>query len=279
MESLEKLRVLIVDDNATNRKILSHQIGSWGMTHAEADSGPAAIELLRAAAADGAAYDLAILDLLMPDMDGFELARTIKSDPAIAATQLILLTSSGIRGDGARAQAAGVAAYLTKPVRQSQLFDCLTTVVSKSSASSTPVTTLVTRHTLREAKHMSDKLILLAEDNIVNQKVAVRQLQKLGYRADAVANGREAIEALSRIAYDLVLMDCQMPEMDGYEATAEIRRIEGTRKHTPIVAMTAHALSGDREKSLAAGMDDHITKPVNPEQLSRVLEHFLASCR
>jgi PAS domain S-box-containing protein len=275
LESLEKLRVLIVDDNATNRKILSHQIGSWGMTHAEADSGPAAIELLRAAAADGAAYDLVILDLLMPDMDGFELARTINSDPTIAATQLILLTSAGIRGDGAKAQAAGVAAYLTKPVRQSQLFDCLTTVVSKSSASSVPTTTLVTRHTLREAKHMSDKLILLAEDNIVNQKVAVRQLKKLGYRADAVANGREAIEALGRIRYDLVLMDCQMPEMDGYEASAEIRRIEGTRRHTPIIAMTAHALNGDREKSLAAGMDDHITKPVNPEQLSRVLGHFL----
>jgi two-component system sensor histidine kinase/response regulator len=277
LESPKKLRVLIVDDNATNRKILSHQIGSWGMTHAEADSGPVAIELLRAAAADGAAYDLAILDLLMPDMDGFELSRTIKSDPAIAATQLILLTSAGIRGDGARAQAAGIAAYLTKPVHQSQLFDCLTTVVSKSSASSVHTTTLVTRHTLRGAKHMSDKLILLAEDNIVNQKVAVRQLQKLGYRADAVANGHEAIEALSRIAYDLVLMDCQMPEMDGYEASAEIRRIEGSKKHTPIVAMTAHALNGDREKSLAAGMDDHITKPVNPEQLSRVLEHFLAS--
>jgi two-component system sensor histidine kinase/response regulator len=209
-------------------------------------------------------------------MDGFELARTIKSDPAIAATRLIMLTSSGIRGDSARAHAAGVAAYLTKPIRQSQLFDCLTMVVSKSS-SLAPTTTLVTRHTLREAKHMSDKLILLAEDNIVNQKVAVRQLQKLGYRADAVANGHEAIEALSRIAYDLVLMDCQMPEMDGYEASAEIRRIEGTRRHTPIIAMTAHALNGDREKSLAAGMDDHITKPVNPEQLSRVLGHFLPS--
>jgi signal transduction histidine kinase/DNA-binding response OmpR family regulator len=277
MFSIENLRVLIVDDNATNRKILSHQLGSWGMIHAEAESAARALGLLRTAAAAGAAYDLAILDLLMPAMDGFELARAIKSDSKLAAMHLILLTSAGMRGDGARARAAGIAAYLTKPVRQSQLFDCLTTVAS-NPLKSTVVTaqTFVTKHTLREARPMSNKLILLAEDNIVNQKVAVRQLRKLGYRADAVANGREAIEALSRISYDLVLMDCQMPEMDGYEATVAIRRGEGPGKHTPIVAMTAHALSGDREKSLTAGMDDHITKPVKQEELARVLEIFFA---
>jgi PAS domain S-box-containing protein len=276
--SMENLRVLIVDDNATNRKILVHQLGSWGMIHSEADSGLRALELLGVAVEDGAAYDLAILDLLMPDMDGFELARAIKADPRIEGMRLVLLTSAGIRGDGAIARETGISAYLTKPVRQSQLYDCLAMVVSNgaSSSAATALPALVTRHTLREVTRMSDKLILLAEDNIVNQKVAVRQLQKLGYRADAVANGLEAVEAMTRIAYDLVLMDCQMPEMDGYEATAKIRRMEGETKRTPIVAMTAHALAGDREKSFAAGMDDHVTKPVRPEELERVIGRFLA---
>jgi PAS domain S-box-containing protein len=277
--SLENLRVLIVDDNATNRKILSHQLGSWGMIHQETDSGFHALERLRSAAVEGVPYDLAILDLMMPGMDGFELARTIKSDPSIAGMHLVMLTSFGERGHGTAAREAGVAAYLTKPVRQSQLFDCLANVIStatvapeRDDTSSQPE--LLTKHTLKEARMSSNKLILLAEDNIVNQKVAIRQLQKLGYRADAVADGREAIEAVSRISYDLVLMDCQMPEMDGYEATAEIRRQEGEWRRTPIVAMTAHALTGDREKCLAAGMDEYITKPVKLEELRRVLELF-----
>jgi PAS domain S-box-containing protein len=278
--SLDRLHALIVDDNATNRKILSHQLESWGMVRDEADSGVRALELLRSAAARGTPYDLAILDFMMPGMDGFELARTIKSEPALASVRMVLLTSFGQRGDGATARDAGIAAYLTKPVRQSQLFDCLANVVSQTTRPEGAIpplgaTPLVTKHTLAEAKTMSEKLILLAEDNIVNQKVAVRQLQKLGYRADTVADGREALEALGRIPYDLVLMDCQMPEMDGYEATAEIRRREGTRKHTPIVAMTAHALKGDRAKCLAAGMDEYITKPVKPEELARVIQLFL----
>jgi PAS domain S-box-containing protein len=280
--SLEKLRVLIVDDNATNRKILSHQLGSWGMIHEEADSGACALELLRSAAAKGPAYDLAVLDLMMPGMDGFELARTIKSDPAIAAVHLVMLTSFGARGHGAAARDAGVAAYLTKPVRQSQLFDCLANAISAAkapparNASPSPVK-LVTRHTLKEAKLMSHKLILLAEDNVVNQKVALRQLLGLGYRADGVANGREALDALARIPYDLVLMDCQMPEMDGYQATAEIRRREGAAKHTFIVAMTANALKGDRAKCIAAGMDDYVSKPVRSEELSAVLERVFGN--
>ncbi len=282
--SLDKLRVLIVDDNATNRKILSHQLDSWKMIHQEANSGRRALELLREASAQGAAYDLAILDLMMPEMDGFELVRAIKSDARIAGTPLVLLTSFGQRGHGAMAREAGVAAYLTKPVRQSQLFDCLTTVISYASSthgSEIPPTRttpeLLTRHNLKETQMMSNKLILLAEDNIVNQKVAVRQLQKLGYRADTVANGREVLEALGKIHYNLVLMDCQMPEMDGYEATAEIRRREGEATHIPIVAMTANALEGDRERCIAAGMDDYVSKPVRPEELGEVLGRLLSS--
>src|SRR6266568_818211 len=281
IKSLENVRVLIVDDNATNRKILAHQVGSWRMIHDEADSAERALNLLREATKQGTSYSLAILDLLMPDVDGFELARSIKSDPRIASVRLVMLTSLGQRGDGAKARDAGIAAYLTKPVKQSQLFDCLTTVLNTTPMSDEfrTASDLVTRHILQETKQMSDKLILLAEDNVVNQKVAVRQLQKLGYRADTVANGREAIEALSRIPYDLVFMDCQMPEMDGYEAASEIRRTEVGPKHTPIVAMTAHAMDGDREKCIDAGMDDYITKPVKVEELNRVLSAFLDSAQ
>jgi signal transduction histidine kinase/CheY-like chemotaxis protein len=278
VSSLDKLRVLIVDDNATNRKILSHQLTSWGMFHEEADSGLTALDALRGAATQGAAFDLAILDLMMPGMDGFELARAIKSDPAIAGVRLVLLTSYGRCEDDAAAREIGVAAYLTKPVRQSQLYDCLSTVVGHAPVASekdAPPGSSAGR-ALKESTKMSPKLILLAEDNIVNQKVAARQLQKLGYRADLVANGLEALEALERIPYDLVLMDCQMPEMDGYEATAEIRRREGDAKHTPIVAMTANALEGDREKCIAAGMDDYVSKPVKPEELGAVLGRLLS---
>jgi CheY-like chemotaxis protein len=220
---------------------------------------------------------------MMPEMDGFELARRIKSDPSLAATRLVMLTSYGQRGDGSTARALGVAAYLTKPIRQSPLFDCLTDIFSRSlvepgTEPAPPDTSiqLITRHVLKETSTMTNRLILLAEDNIVNQKVAVRQLLKLGYRADAVANGREAVEALERIPYDLVLMDCQMPEMDGYKATAEIRHRQGQTKHTMIVAMTAHALQGDRDKCIAAGMDDYISKPVKSEELALLLERVFA---
>jgi CheY-like chemotaxis protein len=227
----------------------------------------------------GTPYDLIILDFMMPEMDGVNLARLIRVDQELSSSRLVLLTSLGQRGDGVIARAAGIEAYLTKPVKQSQLFDCLITLLSMPRTDSNPASEespgLITRHSMAERKKMSTKRILLAEDNVVNQKVAIRQLQKLGYAADAVANGREAVTALQMIAYDLIFMDCQMPEMDGYEATAEIRQFEGERKHTPIVAMTAHALAGDRERCIAAGMDDYVSKPVRIEQLERVTGLFL----
>ncbi|MEO8436119.1 MAG: response regulator [Pyrinomonadaceae bacterium] len=275
---MRNLRVLIVDDNATNRKILVHQTSSWGMLPTEADAGQRALELLRVAAEQSRPFDVVLMDLQMPDMDGFELARIIKADPKMRAVPLILMPSFGQRGDGQIARETGFAAYLTKPVRQSQLYDCLVTVLNKSEIIPTPSlpTKLVTRHTLEEVTALSRRLILIAEDNIVNQKVAARQIEKLGYRADVAANGLEAVEALLRIPYDLVLMDCQMPEMDGFEATAEIRRREGDGAHTPIIAMTANALQGDREKCLAAGMDDYLSKPVKVEELQGMLARWLA---
>jgi CheY-like chemotaxis protein len=272
--SLDGLRILIVDDNATNRRIVAHQISGWGVVFDEAQSGAEALEILRSAARNNSPYDVAILDLMMPGMDGFQLAEAIKNDQQIAGTHLMMLTSFGLRGDGARAKHTGVAAYLTKPVRQSQLFDCLMNVLAKpvnsSSAESEQTTQLITKHALEEAKE-SQRAILLAEDNLVNQKVAIRQLKKLGYRAEVVGNGREVLNALKHKTYDVVLMDCQMPEMDGYEATAAIRQLEGKASQTLIVAMTANALEGDRDKCLAAGMDDYISKPVRVEDLHKVL--------
>jgi two-component system sensor histidine kinase/response regulator len=278
-ETLEGSRVLLVDDNATSRKIMAHQLASWGMNHSEAASGSEALALLARGIADGSNYDVVILDLMMPGMNGFELAAAIKVDPHHLNLPFVMLTSAGNRGDSTIAKEKGIAAYLSKPLRQSSLFDCLASVVGKrlypSSIQGDQSTPLITKHSLAEAE-FSEGLILIAEDNIVNQKVAIRQLRQLGYRADTVANGIEAVDAVKRIPYDLVLMDCQMPELDGYEATAQIRLNEGRMKHTPIVAMTANALEGDREKCIAAGMDDYVSKPVKREELARVTQRFLS---
>jgi PAS domain S-box-containing protein len=275
---LTGLRVLVVDDNATNRRILVRQTSAWGMRPSEAESGARALELLREASRRGQPFEVALLDLHMQEMDGFELARAVKSDPAVAPVRLVLMPSYGQRGDAQVASEAGVSAYLMKPVKQSQLFDCLTMVMGgdhAAAADAAPAPAqLVTRHTLDETKLSSRARILIAEDNPVNQKVAALQVEKLRYRADVVSNGVEALDALSKIQYDIVLMDCQMPEMDGYEATRQIRRWEGARKRTVVIAMTANALEGDREKCLAAGMDDYLSKPVRSEELRAVLERW-----
>jgi len=278
---LEDLRVLIVDDNATNRQILRKQLSYWGMESAEAEDGFTTLDELRAAARRGAPYDLAILDMQMPGMDGMQLAQRISDDPAIAPTRLVLLTSIGQRGHSDAARRAGIEAYLTKPARQSELYDALATVMGLPEAAGEDDAPLLTRHTLREMNPAHRPHLLLAEDNPVNQKVAARMLERLGYRVDVAHNGQEALEALERNSYAAVLMDVQMPGMDGHEATAEIRRREreaaGGGPGTPIIAMTANAMQGDREEALAAGMDDYVSKPVKLDELEAVLKRWVSS--
>ena len=274
---LHDLRVLIVEDNATNRQILNTQIAPWSMHSESTEDGPKALQMLRAAAERGAAYDLAILDMQMPGMDGMQLARAIKADPAISATRLILLPSVGRRVASEEVRKAGIEAYLTKPVKQSELYDTIATVMGASAEAESPrEKQLVTRHSLRENRARLLPRVLLAEDNPVNQKVATLMLEKLGYRVDVAVNGVEALEALSQSSYAVVLMDVQMPEMGGYEATAEIRRREEPEdRHTPIIAMTANAMRGDREKALESGMDDYLSKPVKREELDEVLKRWM----
>ncbi len=276
-ENLKGLRAYFVDDNATNLKLLQQYAEMWGLSYVSSQSGAEALVQLRKNHTNGTPFDLALLDYHMPEMDGFDLARQVKADPDLSDLPLVLLTSVGFRGDAKGAQDIGFAGYLTKPVRIDQLYRCLTLVmgwetepVSKKEHSG-----IITQYTVKDIEQRSRVRLLIAEDNLVNQKVVVRMLEKLGYWADVVANGQEAVEALSRIPYDLILMDCHMPEMDGYEATAEIRKKEGANRHTPILALTADALTGSKEKCLRAGMDDFITKPVSVENLSQVLHRWL----
>ncbi len=276
---LKELRMLVVDDYETNRRILQKQLSSWGVENDVSEDVWVAIEKLRAAAKAGEPYDLAILDMQMPGMDGLELARKIKEDPTISSVRLVLLTSIGHRGEGEQSRQAGIEAYLTKPVRQSELYNVLATVmVDPPEKDPSEETRLVTRHSLRELQATSRARLLLAEDNEVNQKVAVRMLEKLGYRVDVAGDGAGVLEALGRADYAAVLMDVQMPEMDGYDTTAEIRereRNEPGDRHLPIIAMTANAMEGDREKALEAGMDDYVAKPVKIRQLESALERWV----
>jgi PAS domain S-box-containing protein len=278
---LEGMRVLIVDDNATNRKLVHHQIISWGMRNGSVVSGEEALAALRREAEAGDPYDLVILDMQMPEMDGLMLAQKIKSEAAIAGTRLVMMTSLGCARDDDALRSAGIAACLTKPVKQSHLFDCIATVMAGSAGEppdeepgASELMASASTDPARAAGRREHVRILVAEDNAVNQKVILRQLHKLGYSADAVGDGAEVIESLARIPYDIVLMDCQMPEMDGYEATRRVREHETGSRRTAIIAMTANALEGDRERCLAAGMDDYISKPVKEEQLAVILERW-----
>ena len=271
-------RVLVVDDNRAIRDDLGRQLERWGMDATGVGDGPGALTALHAAAGEGRPYDLALLDLHMPETSGLELGRAIKADSSIAATRLVLLTSLGERGQARAAQDAGFAAFLTKPLRQSSLHDCLATLLGQPAAEGAPGSAgpaFVTRHTLAEARLARRARILVAEDHEINQRVTVGMLERLGYRADVAADGREAVDAVARAHYGLVLMDCQMPGMDGYEAAAAIRRQEAGGRRLPIIALTADSSEGARERCIAAGMDDLVPKPLDRGRLREVLRRWL----
>ncbi len=271
---LERMPIHYVDDNAVNRLLLDHMLTNWKMLPTGCDSPKRSLEILREAARAGRPFPLAILDFQMPEMDGLELARAIKADPEIAQTQLILLSSAGTELPDHGLQDAVIACCLSKPVRQSNLLDTIATVMSLPSAPRIVRAEVHPKIVSREAVPRRNFRVLVAEDNVVNQRVALLQLRKLGYHAEAVANGLEALSAMERCGYQLILMDCNMLEMDGYQATREIRRREAPSRHTPIVALTANALSGDREKCIDAGMDDYLAKPIRSEDLLDVLHRW-----
>jgi PAS domain S-box-containing protein len=289
-ETLNGLRALIVDDNATNRLILRHQLSAWAVDSDAVETGSQALATLRFQVSIRP-YDVALLDFQMPEMDGVMLAREIREDPTLNGTRLLMMSSAGERSD-IDIQATSLDCWLTKPVKRAKLYEALTALVpdgpgaspqveQKDGAALGPARPMPSNGqsitaSARPMEELRKKIrVLVAEDNAVNQKLALLQLKKLGFSGDAVGNGLEAIEALRHVPYPVVLMDCQMPEMDGYAATAELRRRESGGLRTVIIAMTAHALEGDREKCLSAGMDDYVRKPVKIEELEAVMVRWM----
>ena len=277
-------RILLVNPNKTVRQVLQNALATDGLDCVAVRCGQEAVDLAHTAASQKP-FDLAMIELHLPDIDGFETAALLKQDQSTAAMRLVILTTVGRRGDGSTAQELGIDAYLTKPIRHTQLLECFCQLLCPAHAAAIPdaaaaaaaTPPLITRHTLAETHTAVAPRLLLAEDNPVNQKVACKMLEKLGYRVDVASNGQEAVAAHERTPYPLIFMDCQMPEVDGFEATALIRKMEGKSAHTPIVAMTANAMQGDRERCLAAGMDDYVAKPVRQKELQAVLETWLGN--
>jgi len=273
---LRGVKVLVVDDNQTNCRILEGMLARWHMKPTAVNGGKAAIEKLSAAREADEPYRLILTDMHMPDMDGFAFVEQIRRRPELATATIMMLTSAGHRGDALRCQELGVAAYLLKPIRQSELREAVARVLgAREQDGAIP---LITRFSLHDAREPDAYLsVLLAEDNLVNQRLAVRLLEKRGHRVVVASTGLEALAALEKEKFDLVLMDVQMPEMDGLEATAAIREKEkGTEMRQAVVALTAHAMKGDREKCLEAGMDGYLTKPIRPQELDQLLEFYVA---
>jgi PAS domain S-box-containing protein len=271
VERLRDLPVLIIDDNFTNRKVLQGMVTRWGMKPTVVQDGQTAMQALHVASSNGQPFPLVLLDGRMPGMDGFMLAELIKKDPNSAGAAILMLTSAGQLGDGARCRELGISGYLVKPIRPGELLHAICEVLHLSSQESAP---LVTRHTLREDGNRSR--VLLVEDNLVNQRLAVRLLEKRGYVVSVAGDGRQALAALEKEVFEIILMDVQMPEMDGFEATSIIREREvASGRHVPIIAMTAHALKSDEERCLASGMDAYIAKPIRTNELFATIERML----
>jgi CheY-like chemotaxis protein len=270
--------VLVVDDNDTNRRVLVGALGRWGMKSISVDGATPALQALEVALSVGSPFSLVLLDGQMPGIDGFALAEEIQRNPGLAGATIMMLTSAGHMGDAGRCRELGISAYLVKPIRPSELLDAICRILP-GAAPHKPAN-LVTRHTLNEDRQRLH--ILLAEDNPVNQRVALRLLEKRGHVVNLVANGKHAVAAWEAESFDLVLMDIQMPEMDGFEATKAIRERElrsANGNHIPIVAMTAHALKGDQERCLAAGMDAYVSKPIRTSELFETIERLMITSR
>jgi len=273
LEMFRDLSILIVDDNATNRMILRETLRHWNMNADEVEGGAQALDALQAAKNAGHPYDLVLLDAQMPNIDGFDVAGRIQQDPELARGVVVMLSSVGLKGDGARCRELGIKAYLPKPIKQSHLLEAIKAVLGRQKEYE-QARSLVTIHSLAEDRRRLK--ILLAEDNAVNQKVASRFLEKRGHTVVVTESGKKALAAWQEQPFDLILMDVQMPEMDGFEATAIIREQEKSgAKHTPIIAMTAHAMVGDRERCLAAGMDDYVSKPINADDLFAAIARLM----
>jgi len=270
------VKVLVVDDNRTNRRILEGMLKRWEMSVASAEGAEEALEQLHAALEAGEPFELILTDMHMPKMDGFALVERIRQRLELSTATIMMLTSAGHRGDAARCEELGISAYLLKPIRQSELRVAVTQVLgTKEKEGTTP---LITRYSLQGSQEPSASLrILLAEDNLVNQRLAMRLLEKRGHSVVVAGNGRDTVTAFESGGFDLILMDLQMPEMDGFEATTAIREREReSGNRVPIVALTAHAMKGDREKCLAGGMDGYLTKPIRPAELDNVLDSYVA---
>lgn len=277
MVDIHGIKVLIIDYNVRSSQKIKKQLESWGVQAFSTDEGKKALELLNTGVMEKAPFQVVLIDKHIPYVDAETLGATIKRTPAFAKTHLVMMTSFGQRGDGERVRKLGFSAYLTKPVRNNDLHDCIAQVMGLVCASKQDQQhKLITRHTIRESRRAHCK-ILIAEDNVVNQQVAKGILKKLGYNADIVNNGHEAIAALTHQHYDIVLMDCHMPELDGYQATAEIRNLDSSvlNHQIPIIALTAAAMEGDKERCLQAGMNDYVSKPITPSAIQATLEKWL----